>query len=457
MSTPGGQRKLPRVNSPLNEHPQIGETLTDSRSLRMTKSTTSTPPKHVRAADLRGAAQLATQAVEGVTRIAEGVHQSVWDTLGVRGGAAPGQTGGLTGLVYQGVRAGAQWVGKGADALLANFDPALANGEDAAPGSHAREAVIAALNGVMGDHLLAHSNPLATPMTMRYRGEALDVERLTQLPRASGRILLLIHGLCLNDLQWRAQSDGAIVDHGAALDAALGYTPIYLRYNSGRHIADNGLELSLLLDHVIARWPSPIEEIAVVAHSMGGLVIRSACHHAEREAMRWPTQLKHIVFLGTPHHGAPLERAGNWVDSMLAITPYTAPFALLGKLRSAGITDLRHGHVLDENREGRDRFQREPDSRPIVPLPVGVACHAIAATAAARRSATADRLIGDGLVPLNSALGHHDDPRRRLEFASDSQWIAYRTNHMQLLSSSEVTQQIERWLTPPQGAAALTR
>ncbi|MEO6066041.1 MAG: hypothetical protein ABIP49_09720 [Lysobacterales bacterium] len=414
-------------------------------------------PQHVRASDLRGVAQLATQAVEGVTRIAEGVHQSVWDTLGVRGGAAPGQTGGLTGLVYQSIRAGAQLFGKGADALLAKLDPALASAADAAPGSHAREAVIAALNGVMGDHLIASNNPLATPMTLRYRGEALDPETQTQLPGVSGKVLLLIHGLCLNDLQWRAQSDGAIVDHGAALATALGYTPIYLRYNSGLHIAQNGRELSLLLDQLIARWPTPIEELAVVAHSMGGLVIRSACHHAPRDGMRWPRKLKHIVFLGTPHHGAPLERAGNWVDAMLAGTPYTAPFAMLGRLRSAGITDLRHGSVLDDDWQGGDRFDREPDSRPIVPLPVGVACHTIAATAAARRSATADRLIGDGLVPLHSALGHHDDAQRRLEFAPASQWIAYRTNHMQLLSSSGVTQQIERWLTPSQGAGTLNR
>lgn len=423
----------------------------------MTRPTASVPAKHVRASDLRGAAQLATHAVEGVTRIAEGVHQSVWDTLGVRGGAAPGETGGLTGLVYQSIRASAQLVGKGADALLARFDPALAIAADAAPGSHARETVIAALNGVVGDHLVAHNNPLATPMTLRYRGEALDLESLPRVPRKSGKVLLLIHGLCLNDLHWRAQSEGAFVDHGAALAAALGYTPIYLRYNSGRHIADNGRELSSLLDQLAKRWPAPIEEIAVVAHSMGGLVIRSACHHAERDAMSWRSHLKHIVFLGTPHHGAPLERAGNWVDALLAGTPYSAPFAMLGKLRSAGITDLRHGHVLEEELQGRDRFQRHPDTRPFVPLPAGVACHAIAATATARRSATADRLIGDGLVPLHSALGDHDDAQRRLAFAADSQLIVYRTNHMQLLSRPEVTQQIERWLTPPQGAAALTR
>jgi len=154
------------------------------------------------------------------------------------------------------------------------------------------------------------------------------------------------------------------------------------------------------------------------------------------------------VFLGTPHHGAPLERAGNRLDDMLGSTRYTAPLASLGQLRSAGITDLRYGHVLDQDWQGHDRFRRQPDSRRIVPLPADVACHAMAACTAAARSPIADRLIGDGLVPLHSALGRHDDARRSLTFAKSSQSIAYRMNHMQLLSDPRVTRQLLHWLAP---------
>ena len=154
------------------------------------------------------------------------------------------------------------------------------------------------------------------------------------------------------------------------------------------------------------------------------------------------------MFLGTPHHGAPLERAGNRVDVILGSTPWTAPFARLGHLRSAGITDLRYGHVVDEDWQGHNRFHRKPDTRQVVPLPEGVACYAVAATLAPRRSHVADRLLGDGLVPLHSALGHHDDPRRTLEFPKASQWIAYRTTHIGLLSSPEVSRRIVHWLTP---------
>jgi pimeloyl-ACP methyl ester carboxylesterase len=165
----------------------------------------------------------------------------------------------------------------------------------------------------------------------------------------------------------------------------LGCTPVYLRYNSGLHTSQNGHELSAQLEQLLLHWPTPVDELTVVAHSMGGLLIRSAFHYARKDGLRWPAHLKSIVFLGTPHHGAPMERAGNWVDTVLGSTPFTAPIAKLGHVRSAGITDLRYGHVVDEDWQGHDRFRRSPDRRQIVPLPGGVACYAIAATLAPKR------------------------------------------------------------------------
>lgn len=413
----------------------------------MRKPPSKNPLKHLRASDLRGMAQLATQASLGVARIAEGVHQSVWRTLGAPGGPAPGQARGITGLIYQGVRNATQLLGSGVDTLLARLQPVLDAADNAQAATPQREAVLAALNGVLGDHLLASHSPFAIPMTLRLDGEVLNPQALSPMPHATGKVLLLIHGLCMNDLQWHAQHQGQAVDHGAALASALGYTPVYLRYNSGLHTSQNGRELAALLAQLITHWPVPVQELSVVAHSMGGLLIRSACYYARQAHLSWPDHLKNIVFLGTPHHGAPLERAGNWVDVILASTSYSAPFAKLGQLRSAGITDLRYGHVLDVDWQGHDRFHRKPDSRQLLPLPPGVACYAIAATLAPKRSALADRLIGDGLVPLHSALGQHDNPRRGLKFASTSQWITYRTSHLALLSSPEVTRKMLQWLT----------
>ena len=152
------------------------------------------------------------------------------------------------------------------------------------------------------------------------------------------------------------------------------------------------------------------------------------------------------MFLGTPHHGSPLERAGNWIDVVLGSTPYSKPFARLVQLRSAGITDLRYGHVVDADWQGHDRFRRQPDSRTVVPLPKGIACFTVAATLASARSALTERLTGDGLVPLNSALGLHDDPQRSLVFAKPSRCVLYKLGHMELLTSPLVTEKLLQWL-----------
>jgi pimeloyl-ACP methyl ester carboxylesterase len=408
---------------------------------------------HLRATDLRAVAQLATQATQGVARMAEGVHQSVWGTLGV-GKMASGQTGGITGLVYQSVRGVTQLVAKGLESAVAKLEPFLEPSPDTKNNTPEREAVLAALNGVLGDHLSASGNPLATPMTLRYAGQALDWQAMPAKAQVTGKVLLMVHGLCMNDLQWAAQhqanksSPAVVVDHGQALATALGYTPVYVRYNTGLHTSENGHALSQQLELLAAHWPTTITEITVLVHSMGGLVTRSAVHSAQQTQAVWLQHLKNIVFLGTPHHGAPLEKAGNWVDIILGSTPYSKPFAKLGQLRSSGITDLRYGHVLDTDWQGQDRFRRQPDSRTPVPLPKGVACYTVAATVAAQRSPLAERLVGDGLVPLPSALGQHPDAARSLQFAKASQRIVYRTNHMQLLSSPEVKQQLVKWLSP---------
>ncbi len=408
----------------------------------MTKTPSKNPLQHLRASDLRGIAQLASAATSSVARIAEGVHQSVWDTLGVAG-RAPGQTGGITGFVYQAVQGVTQLLGQGADALLATLQARLDAKQGSEPASPQREAALAVLNGVMGDRLLASKNPLATPMTLRHQGVALN----WAAPPAGlqPKVLLMVHGLCMNDLQWSAQHQGQAVNHGELLASALGCSPVYLRYNSGLHVSQNGHDLSRQLEQLTAH--GSVEELSVLAHSMGGLLIRSALHIARQQGLRWPDKLRNIVFLGTPHHGAPLERAGNWLDTLLGSTPYTAPLAQLGKLRSAGVTDLRYGLVLDQDWQGRDRFERAHDQRQLLPLPEGVACYAVAATLAGKRSALADRLIGDGLVPLRSALGQHDEAQRCLHFAKDAQWIAYRSGHLELLSRPEVTQQLLHWLT----------
>lgn len=407
----------------------------------MTKTT------HLQPSDLRGFARLATHATAGLADLVEAMHDAITRPMRWGGTHAPGRTRGLTGLVYKSVRGVSRLVGGALDALLARLGPALAGRAS----SREREAVLAALNGVLGDYLVASKNPLAIPMSLRRNGQILELETqalVSAIPQRSSKLVVLAHGLCLSDLQWNR--DGH--DHGAVLARALGYAPIYLHYNSGLHVSTNGHTFAGMLEVLLERWPYRVDELAIVAHSMGGLVARSAYHYGVVAGHKWPRRLRKLAFLGTPHHGAPFERGGNWVEALLGTTPYTAPFARLGKIRSAGITDLRYGNVLDEHWKGRDRFARARDTRQPVPLPEGVRCYAMAATTGSKLGDIRDRLVGDGFVPVSSALGHHEDSSRSLSFPKSRQWIGYGMNHMDLLGRTEVSDQIVRWFAAAPGA-----
>jgi hypothetical protein len=400
-----------------------------------------TPPQP--ATVLRGAARLATDATAGLTDLVEAMHERVARVPGLDPRPLDGRTGGVTGLVYKSIRGVTRLVGGSIDALLGLLAPTLGPGHP----SPEREAIVAALNGVLGDYLAASSNPLATAMTLRWQGQALALasppsELAASLPGAGGRLLVLVHGLCMNDLQWRRGGH----DHGAALARDHGFSPVYLRYNSGLHVSINGRALAGQLEQLVGAWPQPIERLVLLGHSMGGLVLRSALHSGAIAGHAWPARVGDLVCLGTPHHGAPLERAGHWVDQVLGATPYSAPFARLGKVRSAGITDLRHGLLLDEDWVGRDRFERGGDRRQVVSLPAHVRCFAAAASIGAQAGDLKDRLLGDGLVPLDSALGRHPDPLRTLDFGAERQWVGHGMNHMDLLSRAEVYEQLRRWL-----------
>ena len=375
------------------------------------------------ATDLRGATRLVVEATQGVAGIVEDMQ---------------GPTMGIAGLVHRGIRGVTRLVGGSVDAVLAPFVPLL--GETRS--RPAMEAALAALNGVVGDHLAATGNPLAIRMRFRREGVPLELRRASlasALPDASGRILVLVHGSCMNDLLWSRNGH----DHGAALARDLGYTPVYLHYDSGMHVSTNGRDLALLLEELVAAWPVRVADVSLLGHSMGGLVSRSACHQAEEGGMRWRRHLRTMVFLGTPHHGAPAERLGNWVNVVLGAAPFTGPLARLPRIRSAGVTDLRHGSLLEADWQGRDRFGRGPDRRRPVPLPRRVRCLAVAASMARGPDAPPR---GDGLVPVDSALGRHPDPDRTLSLPASGRFIAYGAGHLDLLDRPEVYARLRDWL-----------
>ena len=388
--------------------------------------------------DLRGAARLAGEATTALADLVEAMHERIARLPGSRA-ALSGRTTGITGLVYKSVRGVTRVVGGSLDALLAVLAPAVESSDS----SSERDVIVAALNGVLGDHLVATRNPLAISMAFRSEGRALALEGpalARQLPRAGRDILVLLHGLCMNDRQWRR--DGH--DHGAALAVDAGFTPLYLQYNSGLHVSTNGRQLASRLQALLNAWPSPVRRLVLLGHSMGGLLARSALHYGGQSGDPWVGKVSDLVCLGTPHHGAPLEKVGNWVEIALGHAPYAAPLARLAGLRSAGITDLRHGFIRDEDWQGAAGPKRRGSET--VPLPRNARCFAIAGSTGKHRADLKGRLIGDGLVPVASALGQHRDPALALDFGAQRRYVAWSTNHMQLLGSPEVLARLRGWL-----------
>jgi pimeloyl-ACP methyl ester carboxylesterase len=376
--------------------------------------------------DLRGATRLACDATIGITDLVEKMHHTILLRHPPFGASRAGATHGLTGLVYRCIRGATRVIGQGLDTGLAPVGAMLPEAESGV----ARDAWVSAINGIYGDHLERTGNPLAIEMSLRHGGRRIDPGRPADVLRdATDRLLVIVHGLCLNDLHWSRDGESRV----EVVARQRGYTPIYLRYNSGRSIARNGRALAELLETLLGQWPHPVREIAIVGHSMGGLLARSASHHGSLAGHTWRRVLGRMVFLGTPHHGAPLERSGHRLDYVMELSPYVAPFTRLGKARSAGITDLRYGSITQDEQE-------------FVPLPGDVDCYALAATLGKRRSLVAERLVGDGLVPLDSALGRHKDAARTLAIARERQWVGYEMGHLELLGRPEVYARLGDWL-----------
>lgn len=356
--------------------------------------------------DARGVAALAVDGVVGVTNIVERMHATIASASAPLGDPHLEPARGIAGIVYRSVRGAARGVGWSLERALAPL------AGDVEPESPRRDHVIAALNGVLGDRLAESNNPLAIRMAIR-QDEAGDAPR--------PRIALFLHGLCMHHKHWprgEGSADAAV--------RALGYTPLYLHYNTGRAVADNGRELSLLLDDLLAGQFAERAELAMVCHSMGGLVARSACEHARVTGAGWLASLRHLVFLGTPHHGSGLERAGKRADYLLGISPYTAPFVALGGVRSAGIQGLGDGRVTAEGGHAA--------------LPRHVRCHAVAGR---------QGLGGDGLVSVDSALG-----RRGLGLRETDTQVIDGAGHIELLRHPTGVAAIARWLRPRKARAA---
>jgi pimeloyl-ACP methyl ester carboxylesterase len=290
---------------------------------------------------------------------------------------------------------------------------------------------LGALNGAVGDRLASSGNPLALEMSFRPSGEE-------HVP--TGRIAVFVHGLCETDEAWRLFSRRP---YGSRLYEELGYTPLYLRYNTGLRISDNGRRLAALLEEVVSDWPVEVEEIALVGHSMGGLVARSACRYGRG----WTDSVRHVFCLGSPHLGAPLEKGANALGYALTRLPETRPLAKVVNGRSVGIKDLRFGSCAEEDWCDCDPDEFLRDRCTEVPFLECATYYFVGATLS-RRSGS---LVGDLLVRYPSASGH--GRRRQLPFDVDKGMHLGGANHFQLLNHPAVYDQLVKWLAAARGSA----
>jgi pimeloyl-ACP methyl ester carboxylesterase len=316
--------------------------------------------------------------------------------------------------------------------------------------------VIAAITGLRGDALEEEGSPLAQPMAVRVAGEpvGLEPDALAEaFPNATPRIVVFLHGLMETEFSWGGHRRAAGTarglrktgeTYGTRLERELGYTPVTVRYNSGLRISRNGSCLSELMEELVAGWPVEVERVALVGHSMGGLVARSACHRGVEDGAGWVSRVRQSVSLGTPHLGAPLEQAVHVLSAGLARLPETRPVANLLRRRSGGIRDLRQGSLVDDDWRDCDPDALRAAACAEVPLLEGAAHCFVSATLTRSDRHPLGRLLGDTLVLKPSATGR--GRARRIPFEEELGMHVGGANHFALLNHPAVYEKLRAWL-----------
>ncbi len=318
---------------------------------------------------------------------------------------------------------------------------------------HARTGItdhaISALNAWIGDFLARSENGLQQQMAFYRNNRPLDC---TAIPCDRGsRFCVLVHGLGGNESQWRFELDGRLTDYAEQLEHHLGFTPLYLRYNTGRRISENGALFARLLEQLCGRSEGPPVQIVLIGHSMGGLVIRSACHQAAEQKLRWVSSLSHAIYIGSPHLGAPLEKAANIAGNLLGMFDTTATQVIRDVLhsRSEGIKDLRYGNLVEE-----DWLEYDPDEllhnrRVPVPWLESVTHCRIAGAIGSSADHPVSRIFGDAMVRRQSAEGYDQrgcEPGLRPTDPGHL-CVVSGLSHLGLARNPEVSKQVESWIS----------
>jgi pimeloyl-ACP methyl ester carboxylesterase len=354
---------------------------------------------------------LSEVADELVVRSVRDTHDAWTD----RFGGYPGR--GITTAVCAGVGLGLRAASAGLGRLAeTDIGPRL---EDGPRGRFVSSAV----NGLIGDRLATERPRMAIRMSVRAAGRDVPMSELpTTFPEATGQVVVFLHGLCETEAYW---ARGPEPTYGETL-AGRGWTPVFLRANTGLGLRENGVALSALVQDVVDAWPVPVTRIALVGHSMGGLVVRAAGAVASDAAPSWTEVVSDIVTLGTPHLGAPIARGIGHGSRGLGRLPETAAFGRILDWRSVGVHDLVAGLAED-----------------VPPLP-----HAryrlVAATLTTRPRHPVGHVVGDLLVRVPSAYGR--DRWGQELFPGATVLHVGRTDHFGLLNHPRVHAALQEWL-----------
>ncbi len=400
---------------------------------------------------------LAGVALAGIAGQARDMHEAIADRVftAIGPGAAPVRE------THDLIARGAYTAVRGSVALIARGG-ALAAGKTRpadAPSlaeSRAGRITVGALNGALGDMLRHRGNALALAMTVR-KGRAnvaIGSDAIADaFPDATPRLAVFVHGLGETDEAWRLGASRH-APYGSRMRAELGYTPLYLRYNTGLHISENGRMLADLLTRLTEAWPVEVLEIALIGHSMGGLVARSACHYGLDSD--WPGKVRHVFTLGAPHRGAALEQAVNVASSALRAVPETRPFANMLNRRSVGIKDLRYGYLVDEcwRDQDCDAFLRNA-GREVSFLPTANH-YFVGATVSRAAGSPVGRTLGDLLV-LRASAWDHGGRGERLRFPVQHYRHLGGAHHFDLLNHPGIYEQLARWLAGSRALPAAQR
>ena len=390
-------------------------------------------------AELRAVSRLGGHAFAGVVSRIERVHQAVAGRAfgPIRHAGTPARFihDSVSRSVYLAVRS----TGSAAGAIFGEVLSPLGAGGHPTSSTPTGNLALSALNAIAGDRLRPDVAPLAIRMAVRAGGRDVDLvaqDLAAAFPDATPRLAVFVHGLAETENSWDPRSDES-VSYGQRLRADLGYSPVYIRYSTGRHVSDNGQDLAGLLDRLTATWPTQVEEVLLIGHSMGGLVIRSACHYGRQSSMAWARQVRHVFYLGSPHLGAPLARAAGFAGWALGQVAETRPFVTLVNGSSSGIKDLRYGYLLPDDWAGCDQDSCPRDHRHDAPLLAGANHYAISATVTGDPGSAVGAVVGDLLVQPASAHGRRGR-RQHIPFPVESSRRLGGIHHFDLLNHPSV-------------------